>query len=58
METTVIILWVYIALLIAGGLMGFIKAKSKASIIVSPQLVTGRPVPYTAPSYRGLPTCR
>ena len=35
METTVIILWVYIALLIAGGLMGFIKAKSKASIIAS-----------------------
>ena len=35
METTVIILWVYIALLIAGGLMGFLKAKSKASIIAS-----------------------
>ena len=35
METTVIILWVYIALLIAGGLMGFIKAKSKASISAS-----------------------
>ena len=35
METTVIILWVYIALLIAGGLMGFIKSKSKASIIAS-----------------------
>lgn len=29
------ILWIYIALLIAGGLMGFIKAKSKASIIAS-----------------------
>ena len=35
METTVIILWVYIVLLIAGGLMGYIKAKSKASIIAS-----------------------
>ncbi len=35
METTVIILWIYIVLLIAGGLMGFIKAKSKASIVAS-----------------------
>lgn len=30
-----IILWIYIVLLVAGGLMGFIKAKSKASIIAS-----------------------
>lgn len=30
-----VILGIYIALLIAGGLMGFIKAKSKASIITS-----------------------
>jgi uncharacterized membrane protein (UPF0136 family) len=30
-----IILWVYIALLVAGGLMGLIKAGSKASIISS-----------------------
>ena len=29
------ILWIYILLLIAGGLMGYIKAKSKASIIAS-----------------------
>ncbi|MFN7140487.1 MAG: TMEM14 family protein [Limisphaerales bacterium] len=29
------ILWIYIALLILGGLMGFIKARSKASIIAS-----------------------
>ena len=35
METTVIVLWVYIVLLIGGGLMGYIKAKSKASIIAS-----------------------
>ena len=28
-------LWIYILLLIAGGLMGYIKAKSKASIIAS-----------------------
>jgi uncharacterized membrane protein (UPF0136 family) len=30
-----IILWVYIVLLILGGLMGFIKAKSKISLITS-----------------------
>src|SRR5215467_974203 len=30
-----IVLWVYIVLLIAGGLMGFLKAGSKASIIAS-----------------------
>ena len=29
------VLWVYIVLLFLGGLMGFIKAKSKASIIAS-----------------------
>jgi uncharacterized membrane protein (UPF0136 family) len=29
------ILWIYIALLIAGGLIGFLKAGSKASIIAS-----------------------
>jgi uncharacterized membrane protein (UPF0136 family) len=34
-STPVIILWVYIALLLAGGLMGFIKAKSKISLITS-----------------------
>ena len=30
-----IILWVYIALLLAGGLMGFLKAGSKASLTAS-----------------------
>lgn len=30
-----LILWVYIALLIAGGVMGFVKAGSKASLIAS-----------------------
>lgn len=30
-----LILWVYIAFLIAGGLMGFLKAGSKASLIAS-----------------------
>ena len=35
METTVIVLWVYIVLLIGGGLLGYIKAKSKDSIIAS-----------------------
>lgn len=29
------ILWVYIVLLFLGGLMGFVKAKSKASLIAS-----------------------
>ena len=32
---SVTILWVYIAFLVLGGLMGFIKAKSKASLIAS-----------------------
>jgi uncharacterized membrane protein (UPF0136 family) len=32
---SVIILWVYIVLLLAGGLMGFVKAKSKISLITS-----------------------
>lgn len=30
-----IVLWIYIALLVAGGLMGFLKAKSKMSLIMS-----------------------
>jgi uncharacterized membrane protein (UPF0136 family) len=30
-----VVLWVYIALLMAGGLMGFLKAGSKASLIAS-----------------------
>jgi uncharacterized membrane protein (UPF0136 family) len=34
-NSSVIILWVYIVLLLAGGLMGFIKAKSKISLITS-----------------------
>jgi len=29
------ILWIYIVLLVVGGLMGYIKAKSKASVIAS-----------------------
>ena len=33
--TTTVILWVYIILLLAGGLMGFIKAKSKISLVTS-----------------------
>jgi uncharacterized membrane protein (UPF0136 family) len=35
MTTAQVILWVYIVLLIAGGLIGLIKAGSKASIIAS-----------------------
>lgn len=34
-NTVITVLWVYIALLLAGGLMGFIKAGSKISLIVS-----------------------
>ncbi|MEK7676911.1 MAG: TMEM14 family protein [Verrucomicrobiota bacterium] len=30
-----LILWIYIILLLAGGLMGFIKAQSKISLIAS-----------------------
>ena len=29
------VLWIYIVLLVAGGLVGFFKAKSKASLIAS-----------------------
>ena len=32
-QTTV--LWIYIALLVIGGLMGYLKAKSKVSVIMS-----------------------
>jgi uncharacterized membrane protein (UPF0136 family) len=35
MTTGQIVLWVYIALMMLGGLMGFIKAGSKASVIAS-----------------------
>ena len=33
--TPELILWIYIVLLIAGGIVGFLKAKSKASLIAS-----------------------
>lgn len=33
--TPSLVLWIYIALLIVGGLIGFLKAGSKASIIAS-----------------------
>lgn len=33
--TPQLILWIYIALLVLGGLMGFLKAKSKVSLIMS-----------------------
>jgi uncharacterized membrane protein (UPF0136 family) len=35
MSTAVIVLWVYIVFLELGGVMGFVKAKSKASLIAS-----------------------
>ena len=31
----VVLLWIFIALLVVGGLMGFLKARSKASLIAS-----------------------
>ncbi|HWD20366.1 MAG TPA: TMEM14 family protein [Verrucomicrobiae bacterium] len=34
-NASVTVLWVYIALLLAGGVMGFVKAKSKISLITS-----------------------
>ncbi|MBI5774490.1 MAG: hypothetical protein HZA89_12190 [Verrucomicrobia bacterium] len=33
--TTNVALWIYLALMVAGGLMGFLKAGSKASLIAS-----------------------
>lgn len=33
--TPVFILWIYIVLLVAGGLVGFLKARSKMSLIMS-----------------------
>jgi uncharacterized membrane protein (UPF0136 family) len=33
--TPTVVLWIYIVLLLAGGLMGFLKAGSKASLIAS-----------------------
>lgn len=33
--TPQLILWIYIALLVLGGLMGFLKVKSKVSLIMS-----------------------
>ena len=35
LNSSVVILWVYIVLLLAGGLMGFLKAGSKISLITS-----------------------
>ena len=35
MATATLILWIYIALLVAGGLVGYLKAKSKISLYMS-----------------------
>ena len=35
MALPLIVLWIYIVLLLAGGLMGFVKAGSKMSLIMS-----------------------
>ena len=35
MQMTLLILWIYIGLLVAGGIIGFVKAGSKASLIMS-----------------------
>ena len=34
-NSSVTVLWIYIALLLAGGVMGFVKAGSKVSLIAS-----------------------
>lgn len=34
-QLTNLVMWIYIVLIFAGGLMGFLKAKSKASLISS-----------------------
>ena len=48
-----IILWVYLALLLAGGLVGFLKAGSKASLIASS--ICGIPVLLCALGFFGRP---
>ncbi|NBV24319.1 MAG: hypothetical protein EBS05_20675 [Proteobacteria bacterium] len=35
MTAPIVVLWIYIVLLVAGGLVGFLKAGSKASLIAS-----------------------
>lgn len=44
-------LWIFIALLVAGGLVGFLKARSKASLIAS----LGSAVPLTLVALGHLP---
>lgn len=51
-----LVLWVYIAFLIAGGLMGFIKAGSKASLIASS--VLSIPLIFCALGYFNLDVAR
>ncbi len=35
MQNAILVLWVYIVLLVIGGLIGFLKAKSQVSLIMS-----------------------
>jgi uncharacterized membrane protein (UPF0136 family) len=35
MQPNIMVVWIYVALLLVGGLMGFLKAGSKASLIAS-----------------------
>jgi len=35
MVSPITVLWIYVALLVCGGLMGFLKARSKISLIMS-----------------------
>lgn len=44
-------LWIFIALLVAGGLVGFLKARSKASLIAS----LGSAIPLTLVALGHLP---
>ena len=48
------VLWIYIVLLVAGGMVGFIKAKSKASLIasvISAALLSLVAMGYLQPAY-------
>lgn len=51
MPTSLLILWIYIALLVLGGVIGFAKAGSKASLIMSIAFA----IPLTAVALGALP---
>jgi uncharacterized membrane protein (UPF0136 family) len=51
-NSSIVVLWVYTVLLVAGGLMGFLKAKSKVSLITS--VIFAVPLVLTALHYTPL----